>query len=150
MSAPRSPAGRTRATLVWVSLLVLTSCGREREAAPVTAARSFAAVMQAGDSKGLLPLLSSDAAARLEQASTRASNQVGGRRNIELYEMLQIVDVPDSFQVAKAELVSSTDTTAQVALVAADGERHLLDMVLEDGSWRVRLPLPPMVDEEAT
>jgi hypothetical protein len=52
--------------------------------------------------------------------------------------------------VAKAELVSSTDTTAQVALVAADGERHLLDMVLEDGSWRVQLPLPPMVDEEAT
>lgn len=155
MAAGRCSTRRVRSVVgraLLVSTLVLTSaaCGREKEAAPVTAARTFAAVMQRGDSKALLPLLTSDAAARLEQASTRASNQVGGRRNIELYEMLQIVDVPDSFQVAKAELVSSTDTSAQVAIVAADGERHLLDMVLEDGSWRVRVPLPPAVNEEAT
>ena len=53
-----------------------------------------------------------------------------------------VVDVPDSFRVAKTELVSGDDQQAQVALIAADGTRHVLDMVFQEGSWRVRVPMP--------
>jgi hypothetical protein len=125
----------------WVILLVLVGCGEK--AAPVVAAQEFASVMQRGDAKELIGLLEVGAAARLDAAATRASDQVGGRRSIELFEMVQIVDVPDSFRVAKAELVSGDDSEAQVALIAADGTRHVLDMVFQEGAWRVRVPMPP-------
>ncbi|MFO0637419.1 MAG: hypothetical protein U0168_31725 [Nannocystaceae bacterium] len=131
-------------TLAAVLALTSVSCGREKEAAPVTAARTFAALMQRGDAKALIPLLSQDAVEQLERAAARASDQVGGRRSIELHEMLQIVDVPDTFQVAKAELVAGGETDAQVAIIAADGTRHMLDLVLQDGTWRVRVPLPAL------
>ncbi len=134
-------------TLVLASLLLSGLVGCGEKAAPVLAAQEFANVMQRGDAKALIPLLEVEAAARLERAATRASDQVGGRRNIELYEMVQIVDVPDSFRVAKSELVSGDDAQAQVALIGADGTRHVLDMVYQEGSWRVRVPVP--ASEEA-
>ena len=119
----------------------LWACG-EKKAAPVVAAQEFALAMQRGDAKTVIGLLEKDAASRLELAAARASDQVGGRRNIEVFEMLQVVDVADSFQVAKAELVTGDDEHALVALTAADGTRHDLDMVFQDGSWRVRVPVP--------
>lgn len=121
-------------------LMMLTGCSEK--AASVLAAQEFAAVMQRGDAKALIALVELEAAARLERAATRASDQVGGRRSIELYEMVQIVDVPDSFRVAKSELIEGDDTQAQVALIGADGTRYLLDMVFQEGSWRVRVPMP--------
>lgn len=139
-----------RLRLVLVLAWGLSACGGEKEAAPVVAARNFAQVMQRGDAKALVALLDLEAAARLERAATRASDQVGGRRNIELYEMVQVVDVPDSFQVAKAELLGGDDSQAQVALTAADGTRHVLDMVYQEGVWRVRVPMPPLVGDDAS
>jgi hypothetical protein len=124
-----------------LALVLVSGCGEK--AAPVLAAQEFANVMQRGDAKALIPLIELEAAARLERAATRASDQVGGRRNIELYEMVQVVDVPDSFRVAKSEMVEGDDTQAQVALIGADGTRYLLDMVYQEGSWRVRVPMPP-------
>jgi len=118
------------------------ACG-EKEAEPVTAAKAFASAMQRGDVKALLQLVDRDAVARLEQEAARASDHVGGRRNIEPYEMLQVVDVPDSFQVAAAELVTGDAEAAQVKLTAADGSEHFIDLVFQDGSWRVRIPPPP-------
>lgn len=123
--------------------LLLTACGGEKEAAPVVAARAFAQVMQSGNAQALIPLLDRAAAERLDGAASRAGDQVGGRRSVGPYEMLQIVDVPDTFQVAKAELVSGDDAQAQVALIAADGTRQTLDLVFQEGAWRVRVQLPP-------
>lgn len=132
----------------WACVAVASGgCGREKEAAPVTAARTFAQVMQRGDTKTLIGLLELEAVARLERAATRASDQVGGRRNIELYEMVQVVDIPDSFQLAKAELVEGDDTQALVALTAADGTRHVLELVFQESVWRVRVPIPTAGDD---
>jgi hypothetical protein len=127
-------------------LALSAGCG-EKEAAPVTAAKEFARAMRDGDTKAVIGLLEHDAHARLEQAAARASDQVGGRRNIELHEMLQVVDVPHAFQVAKAELVTSDDTHAQVALTGADGERHSIELVLQDGEWRVRVSVPETTED---
>jgi hypothetical protein len=131
------------------ALAIVLACGGDKEAAPVTAAKEFAMAMQSGDAKLVIPLLEREAAARLERAAARASDQVGGRRNIELYEMLQVVDVPSAFQVAKGELLAGDETQAQVALVAADGGRHLIDLVHQDGAWRVRVAVPG-TPEDAT
>jgi hypothetical protein len=134
-----------RLTLVLVlAIAALPGCG-EKEPAPVTAAKAYASAMNSSDVKALLPLIDRAAVERIEQAAGQASDHVGGRRNIEPHEMLQIVDVPSSFQVASAELVVGDAESAQVRLTAADGSEHLLDLVLQDGSWRVRVPLPPVV-----
>lgn len=130
-----------RLVLALMPVMMLAGCSEK--AASVLAAQEFAAVMQRGDAKALIALVELEAAARLERAATRASDQVGGRRTIELYEMVQIVDIPDSFRVAKSELIDGDDTQAQVALIGADGTRYLLDMVFQEGSWRVRVPMPP-------
>ncbi len=117
------------------------ACGGE-EAAPVTAAKAYADAVARRDVDALLPLLERRAAERLASAAERASDQVGGRRVIEANEMLQIVDVDPRSQVARAELVEADATTARVRLVGADGKERLLDLVLEDGTWRVKIPVP--------
>ena len=136
--------------LALAALLASSACGSEKEAAPVVAAKAYAAAMQRGDAKLVIGLLEHDAVQHLERAAARAGDQVGGRRNIELHEMLQVVDVPNSFQIAKAELLGGDDTQAQVALTAADGTRHLIDLVHQDGAWRVRVPVPGIAADDAT
>lgn len=137
---------RAAITMLGLVLALATGCG-EKEPASVTAAKQFARAMENGDTKAIIALLEHDAHAHLEQAAARASDQVGGRRNIELHEMLQVVDVPHAFQVAKAELVTSDDTHAQVALTGADGRQHSIELVLQDGEWRVRVPLPATTED---
>lgn len=127
--------------ILGVALAGAPACG-EKEAEPVTAAKAFASAMQRGDVKALLELVDREAVTRLEQEAARASDHVGGRRNIEPHEMLQVVDIPASFQVARAELVTIDAETAQVKLTLADGSEHLIDLVLQDGTWRVRIPMP--------
>ena len=68
--------------------------------------------------------------------------------------MLQVVDVDPHFQVKDAELVSGDDRQALVRLHGADNTTRTLDLVSEEGVWKVNLPLPratPMAepDEEA-
>jgi hypothetical protein len=133
-------------SVVRTTLLILCAsgsvgCGGD-EAAPVTAARRFADAVQNRDVVTMLPLVDSGARDLLQRAAERASDQVGGRRNIEPHEMLQVVDVDPRFQVARAELVHGDDDTAQVKLVGADGTDHLLDLVYEEGAWRVRIVVP--------
>jgi hypothetical protein len=134
---------RSLALVVGLAFAGAPGCG-EKDPPPVTAAKAYASAMNRGDVKALLLLVDRAAVERIEQSAGQASDHVGGRRNIEPHEMLQIVDVPSSFQVAAAELVTGDAESAQVRLTAADGSVHLLDLVLQDGSWRVRVPLPPV------
>jgi hypothetical protein len=134
----RNPVLRTAALIAAVTWA--PGCGKDEP--PVAAAKAYASAAQRGDSQRLLELIDSATAEYLQAAAERASDQIGGRRNVEPHEMLQVIDVDPRSQVARAELVSSTETTARVKLIGADGTEHDLDLVLEDGQWRVRLPLP--------
>jgi hypothetical protein len=142
------------ATILGLALAGALACGR-KDPEPVKAAKAYASAMQRSDVKALIELLDRDAADRLQAAAARASDHVGGRRIIEPHEMLQIVDIPTSFQVAEAELVSGGDDSAQVKLVAADGTEHFIDLVMQDGRWRVRVNGPgqraePVAGSDAT
>ena len=125
----------------------LSACGNE-EPAPVTKAKEFATAVRAGNVEDVLEMMDAAAAEHLREAAQRASDQVGGRRVVAPYEMLQIVDVDPSFQVAKAELTQGDDSTATVVLTGADGVTHDLHLVVEDGEWKVRIgALPPTTEE---
>jgi hypothetical protein len=118
------------------------ACGND-EAAPVTAARAFAAAIPSGDTKRILALVDDRARTYLQGAAHRASDQVGGRRNIEVHEMLQVVDVDPRFQVAVAELIEADEHEARVRLMGVDGTEHELRLVHEDNAWKVSIPVPP-------
>lgn len=134
-------------SLALATASVIGGCGDD-EPPPVKVAKQFAAAVKSGNVEKVLTLVESSAAQRLERAAARASDQVGGRRNIEPHEMLQIVDVDPRFQVAKAELVEGDEGHATVRLTGADERTHELGLVKEDGEWHVVLPLPPGPDSE--
>ena len=133
--------------LVVASALALFACG-DKEPPPVTVAKRFAAAVQSADVAKLLDLVDPAAAAHLQRAAERASDQVGGRRKVEPHEMLQIDDLDPRLQVAQAELVTGDDETASVRLTGADGSTHELTLVAHEGEWRVRIAVPPAPVEE--
>jgi hypothetical protein len=152
MSAPLHPAAGKRATGArWIGALVVgvlaLGCGEE-EPPPVQTARKFVHAVQAGEVEAVLALVDAEAVGHVRHAADGASDQVGGRRSIEPQEMLQVVDVDPYFQIKKAELVHGDDRQAQVRLRGADDTTRVLDLINEDGAWRVRLPVPraPMVE----
>jgi hypothetical protein len=139
-------AGRWRGLVLAVGLAV--GCG-EDEPGSVQAARRFVHAVQAGEVAKVLELVDAEAVAYVQRAAARASDQVGGRRNVEGSEMLQVVDVDPHFQVQQAELVEGDERRALVRLHGADDTTRTLDLVNENGEWKVKLPLPrrtPMVE----
>ena len=140
--------------LAVLGLFAPSGCRSSDSSEAVTVARSFASTARRGDVDGMLALVERSAVERLELASERASDQVGGRRSIEAGEMLQIVGVDRSVEVGDAELLEQSDQHARVELTMTDGRKIQLDLVWEQaiagdddspaqpGGWKVRLPLP--------
>jgi hypothetical protein len=133
------PVLRTTLLIAWAAL---SGACRAQASDPVRAAQAFTVAVQSGDMKSVLPLLEKAALDRLEQAANQASDQVGGRRSIEPAEMLQIVDVSPTFELAQTELVDNDGATAHVRLLGAQQETYTLTLVHEDGAWHVRIPIP--------
>lgn len=127
--------------LLLLGFFTLGGCQREPE--PVTVAKAFAAAIQQRSAKGVLLLLDARTQNHIQQAAERATDQIGGRRQVGAYEMLQVVDVDPRFQVAQATLLASDDTEATVRLDGVDGSGHVLTLVLEEGEWHVQVPRPP-------
>jgi len=128
------------ARLLLVALLCIAGCGQGDDA-PVVAARAFASAAQRGDVRGLLELIERSAVERLEAAAEQASDQIGGRRSIGAEEMLQIVEIDPTFQIARTERLDDDEEITRVKLVGADESEHVLVLVHEEGAWRVRIPL---------
>jgi hypothetical protein len=119
---------------------VLAGCGGADEE-PVRVARQFTAAVQRGDIEALLPLLDRAIVARLEEAAERASDQVGGRRAVATEEMLQVSVRDPGFGIASATLLENDGNRARVELRGPEDESEILELVFQDGSWRVKLPV---------
>jgi hypothetical protein len=128
------------ARLLLAAVLCLAGCGRDDDA-PVMAARAFAHAAQRGDVRTLLELIERRAVEHLEAAAEQASDQIGGRRSIATEEMLQVVEIDPTFQIARTERLDDDEEITRVKLVGADESEHVLVLVHEEGAWRVRIPL---------
>ncbi len=141
----RRALARALASALALSLLSpIAGCQRGPQD-PVRVAEEFNAAVQRRDARALLPMLESSAVERLRVAASQASDQVGGRRSIEPWEMLQLVEVDRLRQIASAELVKPlepTDTIAQVTLTDSRHNSYTVTLVFERDSWHVRIPLP--------
>ncbi|MBL9103719.1 MAG: hypothetical protein JNL82_22420 [Myxococcales bacterium] len=137
--SPGEAVLRTTALIVWAALA--GACQADA-ADPVRTAQAFVHAVQSRDMKAVLPLIEQSAAARLTSAAEQATDQVGGRRQIKPAEMLQIVDVPPTFELAETVLVDNDGAVAHVRLVGAQQQSFPLTLVHEDGAWHVRIPTP--------
>jgi hypothetical protein len=45
-------------------------------------------------------------------------------------------------EIREIELIETDGATARVKLISADGSEHVLDLVLQEDAWRVRVPVP--------
>ena len=140
-----NPWNRIRG-VVLVAALIWTACGTDDDS-PQAIARAFANAVQRGDAPAVLGLMERQAVERVQAAAERASNQVGGRRNIDTREMLQIVDIDVTFQLAAVEVQERSQDQASVTLVDAAGKSYPLEMVREQGQWRVRVAIPDLGGE---
>ena len=143
---PLFSAPRVRRAIVWALCglgIAATVPACNEEPAPVAAAKQFAAAVRSQDTEALLETVDHKTLAYVERSAERASDQIGGRRSVSPSEMLQVVDVDGRFAVAKAELLSETGGAARVKLIGADGTEHEVQLVFEEGAWKVSLPTPP-------
>jgi hypothetical protein len=136
-----------------LSLLVAPAC-KSDESEPVAVARRFADAARRGDVEAMLAVVEPGAVEYLELSAERASDQVGGRRNIEPSEMLQIVSVDRTVAVAGADLLDDDGERAHVELTLTDGRTVRLELIWAQaiagddeqagrpGGWKVRIPLP--------
>jgi hypothetical protein len=125
------------------------ACNHEDEA-PIETARAFSAAVQQGDVKAMVPLLEHGVGQYLQAAAEEASDQVGGRRSIAVHEMLQVVAADPGFAIASARVLDNDGAVAHVELVGPQDERHVLELVHQEGTWRVALPLPAGVTREGS
>jgi len=128
------------ARLLLVSLLCVAVCGGGDDA-PVVTARAFAHAAQRGDVRALLELIERRAVEHLDAAAEQASDQIGGRRSIHAEEMLQVVEIDPTFQIARTERLDDDEEITRVKLIGADESEHVIVLVHEEGTWRVRIPL---------
>jgi hypothetical protein len=137
---PTHDRRRWGATALLAAFLVTTAC--HEEPAPVTTAKAFIVAAKGRNSQAVLDLADEKTVAYAQQAASEASHQIGGRRSVEPSEMLQVVDVDPRFAVAKSEVLSQTADAATVRLHGADEATHDVNLVLEQGEWKVSLPTP--------
>ncbi len=123
--------------------LAPVACGTGEEE-PVRVAREFARAVRVGDVKAMYPLLDDETVAHLEASAEQASDQVGGRRKVEPTEMLRVLADDRTVQVKAAELVEQDEDRAIVRLTDTAGDEHRLELVRQGGTWRVKIPPPPV------
>lgn len=123
------------------TVLVLANAGCGGDDPTVVAAKRFAGAVMARDAEMVIESIDASSQEVLQTAAERATDQIGGRRTIAVEEVLQVVDVDSRFEVREATLVQKSDTAATVELTAANRTSHRVHLVLEDGQWKVHLPL---------
>ncbi|MGB1276893.1 MAG: hypothetical protein ACPG77_14200 [Nannocystaceae bacterium] len=129
--------------LAGVAIAILMACGAREPSDPVAVAQAFANAVQQRDSKAIVKYLDEATVLALTVRAQRASDQVGGRRTVETWEMLQVDGFDPLRQFSSAELVGDPSDTAVVRLTDNSGQTADLTLVFERETWHVQIPLPP-------
>ncbi len=112
--------------------------------APIALARTYARALAAGDAAALVPLLTQDAQTELQALAETATNQVGGRRTFAPHEVMQLTPVSEPFQVSEISVHARDAHAATVRLQTPSGSTFDLNLVEENGTWKIQVPLPTL------
>ena len=126
-------------------LAISLGCHSESDDVLVVA-KQFASAVQRKDIPTILKISEQTRIDRLEKAAERASDQIGGRRQVEVREMLQIVGTNSVFAAETFEVTRIQDDRAKVLVTGVSGESFELDMIRQGGLWRVIIPVPAILN----
>lgn len=135
----RAHAGLGVLAAVWLACVGPVACGGA-DNSPEQSARNFIAAVRARNAEAVLAQLDQASREQLERMAEVATDRVGGRRVVEVEELLQVVSVDPEFDVDASSVIEQSDTAARVELVAPSGKKEIVSLVRQDGSWRVVLP----------
>jgi hypothetical protein len=128
--------GRALAVLV---VLAAAGCSEGTQArSPEGPVQLFVAAAKAGDRSVVFQRLGPRTRARLA-ALHLASRRTGGRLALKQEDFLAVGWAPPAWEPAGSRTLRRDDTTAQVEVYSAAGDRHTVDLVREGQEWKVEL-----------
>lgn len=122
-----------------VYLTLGAGCGRGKDGGPQQVVERFVVAAQAGDRAAVHSMLGPRARARLQELMVSAE-RVSGRLVLEPYDFLAVGRAPPAWEMAGVRQLEREDNRAVVEVFSASGERHSVELVLDEGSWKIELP----------
>lgn len=130
-----------RAALRAVLLLAaaLACSARERATTPERAVEHLVAAARTGDRARVYAVLGPTTRARLT-ALQAASRKTTGPVSMKPEDFLSVGWAPPAWEPASMRTTRREGDDAEVEVASAQGDRHTLALVREDGEWKVELP----------
>jgi hypothetical protein len=127
-------------TLAALALLGGLACSEGTQARnPEGAVKLFVAAARAGDRAVVYQRLGPRTRARVT-ALQETTRRTGGRLALKQEDFLSVGWAPPAWEPAGTRTLRRDDTTAQVEVYSAAGDRHTVDLVREGQEWKVELP----------
>lgn len=128
-----------RGAAVLVLLLALGCSGRGEGKSPEGAVRLLMSAARGGDRAAAFQRLGPRTRARIE-ALQQSSKHSGGRLLTRPEDFLSVGSAPPIWEVAGMRTLRQDDTTAEVEVYSATGDRHTVALVREGQEWKVEVP----------
>jgi hypothetical protein len=122
-----------------VCLTLGVGCGRGKDGGPQQVVERFVVASQSGDRAAVHSMLGPRSRARLQELMVSAE-RVSGRLALEPYGFLAVGRAPPAWEMAGVRQLEREDKRAVVEVFSASGERHSVELVLDDGAWKIELP----------
>ena len=107
----------------------------------VGAARAFVAAARAGDRRAAWELLGPRTRARVEAVAQAATEKVGGTRRYGPLDVLDLSTPERTYEPTDVVIRTELGATAVVDVLGPAGRHDALNLVRQDGHWRVELDL---------
>ena len=121
-------------------LLALTGClGRGQATNPEGAVQLLISAASAGDRAAVFQRLGPRTRARIE-ALQEGTKRTGGRLVTKPEDFLSVGWARASWEPAGMRTLRRDDTSAEVEVFSATGDRHAVSLVREGQEWKVELP----------
>jgi hypothetical protein len=99
----------------------------------------FVAAARTGDRAGVYQRLGPRTRARVA-AHQDTTRRTGGRLAMKPEDFLSVGWAPPAWEPAGTRTLRRDDSTAQVEVYSAAGDRHAVDVVREGQEWKIELP----------
>jgi hypothetical protein len=119
--------------------LLLACSGRGEGRSPEGAVRLLVSASRGGDRAAAFQRLGPRTRARIE-ALQEATKRTGGRLVTRPEDFLSVGSATPAWEIAGIRTLRKDDSSAEVEVYSASGDRHTLSLVHEGPEWKVELP----------
>jgi hypothetical protein len=125
--------------LLAAALVLLACSGRGEGRSPEGAVRLLVSAARGGDRAAAFQRLGPRTRARIE-ALQDSTKHTGGRLLTRPEDFLSVGSAPPAWDIAGLRTLRRDDSSAEVEVYSATGDRHTVSLVREGPEWKVELP----------